>query len=108
VKGLVPAGVTAVVRGPVEVDREVVDLDERNRSAEVVFHSPLGRAFRCMGAATNHPSVTATVGPPGNRVQLTFDPSVKGWEYGIVTVSVITDQPDDREVRIAVRLPVNH
>jgi hypothetical protein len=104
VKGLVPAGVTAVVRGPVEVDREVVDLDERNRSAEVVFSSPLGRKFRCVSAHPNHPCVSAGINDTGDRVQLVFNQAVTGWEFGNIYVTVVTDQPDDHEVRIGIRL----
>ena len=106
-KGSVTARVVAAVRGVVEPDREVVDLSEATRTGEVVFHSPIGRAFRCVGAGSNHPCVTATVAPTGDRILFAFDPVVKGWEYGNISVNVVTDQPDDQEVRLIVRLNKN-
>jgi hypothetical protein len=107
-EGGVKASVVAVVRGAVEVDRELIDLDETNRTAEVVIHSPVGRAFRCVRAVANHPCVTASVGPAGDRVRFTFDPAVRGWEYGNIYVTVLTDQPEEQEVRIAVRVNKDH
>lgn len=104
VKGTVLAGVVATVRGAVEVDRDVLELSETQRTAEVVFSSPLGRKFRCVSVHSNHPCVSAQINDAGDRVQFLFNPAVKGWEFGNVAVRVVTDQPDDKEISIGFRL----
>ena len=96
--------VTADVHGVIDADVEVLELSDAKRVGEIGFASKIGREFQLVGAATNHPSLVATVLPNGKRVRVTFDPAVSGWESGRLLVSVVTDQADEREMRVLVLL----
>lgn len=103
VNGFQVVQVVAVVHGVIDPDKDSLELSTANRVGEVGFTSPVGRAFKLLGTSTNHPSLKAEVLPGGRRVRVTFDPAVGGWESGQLFVAVVTDQPDEREVRVWVR-----
>ncbi len=104
VRGFALARLAATVRGVIEPDVEELDLSGAKPVGEVRFRSPTGRPFRCVGAGANHPCLTATLDPAGTRLRVAFDPAVPGWESGKLCVTVATDVPEERELRVWVRV----
>ena len=96
--------VAADIHGVIDPDVDVLELSPSKRVGEIGFASKIGREFKLVGAATNHPSLVATVLRGGERVRVAFDPAVSGWESGMLFMSVVTDQADEREIRVRVRL----
>lgn len=102
--GQIGVQVTANVRAAIEPDRDLIEFNatQGTRMACVTLRARDGRDFKLLGVATNHPSLKASIGPGGRVVQATFDPSVSGWESGALYISVVTDVPEEREVRVRV------
>lgn len=94
----------ATVHGVIDAEVDVLELSGSKRVGEVGFASAVGREFELVGAATNHPSLAATVLPGGRRVRVAFDPAVSGWESGRLILSVVTDQADEREVQVSMHV----
>ena len=104
VEGVLRCRVTGLVHGPVDPDKDVVEVTTEARTADVGYVSKMGRTFVVTGATTSHPALTATVLPGGRRVRVCFNSAVSGWESGQLFLVAYTDQPDEPEVRVWVRV----
>lgn len=103
-QGFLATNVTANVATIVEPDRELIEISRAKPESEINFTSKIGRAFKITHAVTNHPSLTTKVDADGQRVQVLFDPTKPGWESGQLFLVGMTDQPDEPEVRVWIRV----
>ena len=103
-QGFIQARITADVAVMVAPDREVIEISRAKPESELNFTSKIGRVFKITHAVTNHPSLTTKVDANGKQVQVLFDPTKPGWESGQLYLVALTDQADEPEVRVWIRV----
>ncbi len=104
ISGSLQARVTATVHGAVDPVEDVLELTTMNREGTMNYQSKIGRVFRITNIGTNHGSITAKVLPGERSVRVVFDPGISGWESGQLWLTALTDQPDEPEVKVWVRV----
>jgi len=104
ISGQLQARVTATVHGAVDTVEDMLELTTMNREGTVNFHSKIGRVFRITNIGTNHGSITAKVLSGERSVRVVFDPGISGWKSGQLWLTALTDQPDEPEVKVLVRV----
>ncbi len=96
--------VLATVNGVIDADREMLELSTASRVQTVNYYSKTARPFKITNASTSHDSIKASVGTDKRSIKVEFDPTVTGWNSGHLWLTAQTDQPDESEVKMWVRL----
>jgi hypothetical protein len=102
--GTIIARMSATIQGVINPDQEVLELTTTRREGTLNYNSKAGRDFRLTGLSVSHGSIQADIEPGNRSVRVLFNPNVTGWQAGQIILTAHTDQPDEPEIRVWIRV----
>jgi hypothetical protein len=104
IKGHCVGRIFVTALAPVQAESETIQLSENSTEKEIRFFSGLNRDFRLISSTSSHAAVGCALSSDSKSIRVTFDPTKPGWRSGHIWVVVTTDQLDEPEIRLSVRV----
>jgi hypothetical protein len=100
-----PIEIRATVQPTIIANPGLIEFGASVRSTvRVEMSNRLGGAFRILKAIGSHPAIRVQTDIATNVVDVTFDPSEKGWDSHLLIIKVLTDCERESEFLLPVRI----